>query len=102
MSFVFGSCHVTVVPCDVSFPGILLQLVFVMALDLAHAGCNVPAVTVSVHGSAFMMRVVDGAGRSAAVFFAGDVPAVPGILRLKRDAAASGSFDDEVSSADTV
>lgn len=73
-----------------------------MALDLAHAGCNVPAVTVSVHGSAFMMRVVDGAGRSAAVFFAGDVPAVPGILRLKRDAAASGSFDDEVSSADTV
>ena len=73
-----------------------------MALDLTQAGGKVPAVTMLMHGSSFMMRMVDGAGLEMSVILAGDVPAVFGVLRLKRDAVTAGEPDREVGAVDLL
>ena len=68
-----------------------------MSLNLPDAGLQRPSVTVLVIGCAFVMGVVDFAAAVASVFLVGDVPAVLCVLRLKRDAVASGKDDSEIS-----
>lgn len=63
------------------FPaGILLQLICVVAFNLGYAGFKISAVAVSMHGSAFMMCVIDMACLEASIVFMADLPAMPGVL----------------------
>lgn len=90
------------VMADTLFPGILLQMVGIMALDLLHAAYKRPAVAVFMHRCAFMMGMEYGAGLHLVIFFACDIPAMPGVLRLERDSVASGEFYSEVITVDAL
>ncbi len=61
-------------------PGILLQLVCIVAFNLCYAAFKISAVTVPMHGSAFVMCVVDMACLEVPVIFVADLPAMPGVL----------------------